>query len=239
MKKMLSLGAALLIFVTIPVFAQAFMINDSPTDGIGSSSGFETYGINVNNYTPGVHSGTISIELFTDYPESGITVGTWATRAADVFITENYFGTEYLWAIPLVDHDSFTAGVMYAVDTFYTSDDYAPESGYIYTPGAPVSIATVGNNYGWSDFSAYPGSVTWSSIGTSPDYLVEIVFSSALYQDDPNATWDIYWGTATCGNDPIQGVVGETAPVPEPSTFLLLGGGLIGLGFYRKNRKKK
>lgn len=30
----------------------------------------------------------------------------------------------------------------------------------------------------------------------------------------------------------------ETAPVPEPSTFLLLGGGLLGLGWYGRKRKK-
>lgn len=40
-------------------------------------------------------------------------------------------------------------------------------------------------------------------------------------------------GTVTgfVGNDP-------PAPVPEPSTFLLLGSGLAGLGFYTRKRKK-
>ena len=30
---------------------------------------------------------------------------------------------------------------------------------------------------------------------------------------------------------------GETAPVPEPATFILLGSGLAGLAFYRRKRK--
>ena len=39
-------------------------------------------------------------------------------------------------------------------------------------------------------------------------------------------------GTATWGVDDFS-----AAPVPEPSTFLLLGGGLAGLAFYRRKRK--
>ena len=37
--------------------------------------------------------------------------------------------------------------------------------------------------------------------------------------------------------DNIGGISLDVAPVPEPATLFLLGGGLIGLGFYRKNRK--
>ncbi|MRR55635.1 MAG: PEP-CTERM sorting domain-containing protein [Deltaproteobacteria bacterium] len=40
----------------------------------------------------------------------------------------------------------------------------------------------------------------------------------------------------TCGNDTIEG--GASAPVPEPGTLLLLGGGLLGLAFYTKRRTK-
>ena len=154
--------------------------------------------------------------MFTDYPQGGVTVSSWATKPADVFIKETYYGKNYLWAIPLVTHDSFTAGTMYAVGTYLISDNFDPSPGsFNYNHNVPVQIATVGNNYGWTSFA---GSVTWNDLGAGnhPDWDGGICRSGGLYQDDPNGKWCISWGTATCAND----VVGC---VPIPPSVLLLG----------------
>jgi hypothetical protein len=233
----LALGAVILL----PGVVWAYTINDSANDSIGYPT-FESYGINVHNYTPGVNSGAIGFSLFTNYPQAGLTVGEWATKPADVFITESYKNPSdpsavrqnYQWAIPLIDHDGFTAGTMYAVGTFKISDDFEPVGGgYDYNHNVPVALATVGNNYGWTSFTG--GTVTWNALAAGlPDWRVDVlnlgVGQGGIYQDDPNGTWCITWGTATCAND----VVGC---VPIPPSVLLLGSGLLGLGFLSWRKK--
>ena len=234
MKKILASLVTVVVFMALSITAQAYTITDSSSDGIGSSLGFETYGINVNNFTPGSNTGTISFDIFTDYPENGITVGAWNTLPADLFIYENYKGTDYTWVVPLVDHDSFVAGTWYAAGSVKTSNDFEPlGGGYIYNEDAPVQIATMGNNYGYNSFSG--GTVEWFG-PESENPLYRIHISTNLYQDDENATFDLFWGTATCGNDPIEG---NAAPVPEPSTILLMGVGLLGLAGYSRKRLSK
>ncbi len=231
MKKVFLATMFLLVTLLAVTSLQAYTVNDMNNDAIGVLT-FESFGINVYNYTPGVYNGSIAFDLFTNYPQAGLTVGAWNTQPADFFIKENYHGNDYLWALPLVNHGSFYAGNMYAVGTDKISDNFDPGGGYVYNHNIPVQIATLGNNYGYSSFGG--GSVVWNSLlSGSPDYRIRV--QTGIWQDDPNGTFNYTWGTATCANDVVS-----SSPVPEPGSMMLLGTGLIGMiGFARHGIGKK
>lgn len=228
MKKLFTL-LVVLMAMAMPLFGHAYTINDSPAnDAIGYPI-YETYGMNVINYTPGVNSGNIQLQMFTNYPVTGNTTGSWNTFPADIFIVENYYGVDYNWAIPLVAHDGFTPGTMYAVGTFLTSTDVYNSiggGGYNYNPNVPVLLQTVGDNYGWAGIGG--GSVNVTALAGLPDFQYNITLGA--YQDDPFGTWAFTWGTATCANDILTGQVGGGGNVvPIPGSLILLGSGLLGM----------
>ena len=72
---------------------------------------------------------------------------------------------------------------------------------------------------GWESFDIHVG-----------NYFTGVFEGLSFYADN-----DVYL------DDPegrFQNVEFTSAPVPEPSTFLLLGSGILGLGWYRLKRKK-
>ncbi len=220
MKRVVVTAFALLLslFVIIPqAAAETITFTDSSSDAIGV--GFETYWVKITNpYSPAAQP--IGLEIATDYPATGITVGAWATRPADFF----FYDSTGNYAIPLVSHDGFSAGSWYRVTSFAVSDDFAPSSGgYIYTHDVPVSI-TAGT------FLGQQSAVNWV---TNPDGTSKWVIDlppGTVYEDVPS--FSFVWGTATCANDVIEG--SYTAVPDGGATVALLGFALIGLGTLRR-----
>lgn len=169
--------------------AQAYTINDAVPDSIGYPT-FETYGMNVLNFTPGTYSGNIGFQLFTNFSGVDTVNGSppWTTTLADLFITENYHGVDYNWAIPLVNRTGFTAGNLYAVGSALTSTDVYNANGggnYTYNPNVNVLINAVGNNYGFTSIGG--GSVTATGPSTTMPYW-QYNITTGFYEDDPSAT---------------------------------------------------
>ena len=180
MKRTMILGILIMSLIFIPLSTSAYTIDDLVGDKIGVI-GFELYGINA------IQSGSIlSLDIFTNYPEAGITVSSWATKAGDLAIDANGDGF-YEYGVAFRNHDGFTKGSLYAVTDWYISDDYAPSTSYIYNHNIEVSMKA------GTLLSA--GLVTWSDIaGTEPDYSIGTSIDLSFLSGITDGTINILYG---------------------------------------------
>jgi hypothetical protein len=219
MKKMIFFMNFFLILLLSSQMSFGYTINDPDPDRIGNWA-FEIYGIDVLR-TPT----NLTISLYTNYPQGGYTVGSWKTFAGDLAIDANNDGT-YEYGVALTPHDEFSAGSLYDVTSWNTSNKYAPPSGYIYNQDQIVTIqdgTSVGSANSWR----------WVSFSGGPDWRIDVTLDPSLFSGLGEEI-GLYWASATCANDYVEG----TAPVPEPTTMLLLGSGLLGLVGLRRKFKK-
>lgn len=236
--------------------AQAYTIDDNyiganpsgsypqweTADVIGATGTFQVHGMDIG--FSGYNLSTVKI--YTEYVKPLSDIGALGTKLGDLFISTNGYtsgdsktdtwltGERWEYALVFDNHlpTSSTGNIkLYQVNygtsgNILLTNSYFHHSGSIYREFQETRINTCFTQFDLGNIG------TWGIDSTNGIISFNIRDNDWLTGTDFGFHWNM-----TCGNDTIEG--GASAPVPEPGTLLLLGGGLLGLAFYTKRRTKK
>lgn len=160
-------------------------------------------------------------------------------------LSSNYYDSFTLTSDFLLGVDLFITGLFQgelSSDELITLDNFVDSGGSVLFMG-DYNYQETGINsalsYIGSGMSLYnPISDTGTNITTN---IAVDPFTSGISEFTYGATYGVSGGTSLffdSGNRAFVAYDGTTAPVPEPSTMLLLGAGLGGLMIYRRKTRK-
>jgi len=169
----------------------------------------------------------IALLLSDGWSNTGSDPSTQAQNAANAGITINTYGFGSPDEDTLEDIADLTGGTYTYVDTSNIDNIFDPGT------GSGVNLDRVeltdGTNTWNATITSQIGNVwTWQSPNLGTVYATGTTFTATAYFSDQSYATDSV--TVYCGS---------TAPIPEPTTMLLLGSGLIGLAGIGRRKMKK
>lgn len=193
----------------------------------------------------GLTGGKLFVGLVTGFPPAGVDAD--HLYAGDMFFDFGADGSRDVavaTSTSTVNIDRETGNVAGSVDNAYFNNNYLitnPASQLRdpnpFTASTPWRVYRDTNSFPGGTLNALTSTTAWGQQGVH--YFLEVCLEvdgsiEEIISNEQTGGLGLHW-TMQCGNDVID-VVDDTplVPVPEPSTFALLGLGVLGVGLRRK-----
>ncbi len=235
MRSLNSLSLALLLssatwaLPSFPVVFQDDLAANVPSDVVGNPALFDIDYLNL----AGINGNTMQVDIRFNFGGGASLTGFNIPGFSPTLnVGDLFFRTPAnTYAYILQGHDSLAANGLYQITGTQSAQSVLGDPGGSYRNSAQVWASPSGAQLLGN------GSATVNTVnGISTNLLASLFvpFNGAGISDLDNG-FNIYFASATCGNDEITGRVQATG-VPEPGTWAMLGAGLIAAGCFRRKQ---